>query len=246
VTRFHIRPEAVEGDRVSFDAAETRHLARVLRLRPGAVVRTLDGQGNELTVRLTEIGTRAAAGDIVGRSATASESPLDVTLVQGLPRGEKFETVVRMATELGVSRVVPLLSERALSRDGGDPSRRLTRWQRVAREAAKQSGRAVVPDVRPPATLPRWLAEPRPPCLLLCLWEDETRPLDEVLPQRVPERAVVVVGPEGGLAEGEVEALRSAGAVVAGLGPRILRTETAGPVAVSLLQFRYGDLGRGR
>jgi 16S rRNA (uracil1498-N3)-methyltransferase len=244
VTRFHIRPEAVQGDRVSFDAEETHHLVRVLRLRPGAVVRTVDGRGNELTVRLTEIGSRTAQGDIVGRAAVASESPLDLTLVQGVPKGEKFETIVRMATELGASRVVPLVSERAVARSHGDPSHRAARWQRVAKEAAKQSGRAVIPDVRPPVALAHWLGEPRLPGLLLCLWEGERRPLAEVLPETAPERAIVVVGPEGGFADSEVQTLRAAGAIVAGLGPRILRTETAGPVALSLLQFRYGDLGR--
>ncbi len=234
----------MQGERVRFDAEETRHLARVLRLRPGAVVRAVDGLGHELTVRLTEIGSRAAEGDVIGRAAVESESPLHLTLVQGLPKGDKFEAIVRMATELGVSRVVPLVSERAVARHGGPDAPRLRRWHRVAREAAKQCGRATIPDVDSPLSLEAWLAEPRAPGLLLCLWEGEALPLAAALPPTAPSRAVVVVGPEGGLAESEVEAIRAVGAVVAGLGARILRTETAGPVALSLLQFRYGDLGR--
>ena len=101
----------------------------------------------------------------------------------------------------------------------------------------------VVPDVRAPVALPDWLAEPRAPGLVLCLWEDERTPLAAVLPQQVPSRATIVVGPEGGLSDDEVQGLREAGALVAGLGPRILRAETAGPVALALLQSRYGDLG---
>jgi 16S rRNA (uracil1498-N3)-methyltransferase len=245
VTRFHIRPDAVRGDRVVFDAEETHHLSRVLRLQAGAVVRAVDGHGHEITVRLTRIGARAAEGDIVGRAVRASESPLSLTLAQAIPKGLKLEAIIRMATELGVARVIPLLSERTIARpDQTEPSHRLLRWRRIAKEAAKQSGRAVIPDVRLPIALHEWLSEPRSAELVLCLWEGEPTPLAAVLPDTAPARATVVVGPEGGLTDEEALSLRSAGAVLAGLGPRILRTETAGPVALALLQSRYGDLGR--
>jgi 16S rRNA (uracil1498-N3)-methyltransferase len=101
----------------------------------------------------------------------------------------------------------------------------------------------VIPDVEPPRPLGPWLAARPAAGLLLCLWEREPSPLSRVLPDAAVDRITVVIGPEGGLADGEVAALRAAGALVAGLGPRILRTETAGPVAVALLQARYGDLG---
>jgi len=244
VTRFHIRPEAVAGDRVTFDAEETRHLARVLRLRPGAVVQGVDGRGHDLTVRLTRIGPRRAEGDVIGRGVRNCESRLDLTLVQGIPKGEKLEVIIRMATELGVARVIPLIGERTIARtERGPGSPRVARWQRVAKEAAKQSGRAVIPEVRPPLALAEWLAEPRGPGLFLCLWERALAPVASVLPDGPIERAILVVGPEGGFAEREVSTLRSAGAIVAGLGPRILRSETAGPVGLALLQSRYGDLG---
>ncbi len=244
MTRFHIRPEAVTGDRVTFDAEETHHLARVLRLRPGAVVQTVDGRGHEFTVRLTRINTQRADGEVLSRGLRRSESPLDLTLVQGIPKGEKLDVIIRMATELGVARVIPLIGERTIARtEPGRPSPRLTRWQRVAKEAAKQSGRAVIPEVQAPLTLAEWLAKPRAPGLFLCLWEEAETPVATVLPPAPIERAILVVGPEGGFTEEEVLSLRSAGALVAGLGPRILRSETAGPVGLALLQSRYGDLG---
>ena len=244
MTRFHIRPEAVTGERVTFDAEETRHLARVLRLRPGAVVQTVDGRGHEFTVRLTRIDSGLAEGDVIGRGAETSESPLDLTLVQGIPKGEKLEVIIRIATELGVARVIPLIGERTIAKpERGRGAPRLARWQRVAKEAAKQSGRAVIPEVRPPLALAEWLAEPRGPGLFLCLWERSETLMASVLPDGPVERAILVVGPEGGFAEREVSTLRSAGAIVAGLGPRILRSETAGPVGLALLQSRYGDLG---
>ena len=242
--RVHVRPEAVRGDRLALDARETHHLRRVLRLRVGDLVRAMDGAGHEWTVRLTAVGPRAAEGEILEAGAPPHESPLTLTLAQGVPRGDKLEGIIRMCTELGVAAVAPLLTERSVARaDAARWSGRRARWERVAREAAKQCGRAVVPAVVAPVGLVDWLATWPAGGLLLCLWEGETAPLADVLPARAPERAAVVIGPEGGLADEEVSALRAAGALVAGLGPRLLRTETAGPVAVALLQARWGDLG---
>ena len=243
--RFHVRPESVTGGRVTFDAEETHHLARVLRLRAGALVHTVDGQGQELAVRLTRVGPREAEGEIVSRGVRRAESPLDLTLVQGIPKGEKLESIIRMATELGVARVVPVIAARSVPRaEAGRISARMLRWQRVAKEAAKQSGRAVIPEVTPPLTLGEWISAPRRPGgLILCLWEEAETKAAALLPDGPVEHATLVVGPEGGLSGDEVLSLRSAGAVVGGLGPRILRADTAGPVGLALLQFRYGDLG---
>lgn len=247
MTRFHVRPESVTGDRVTFDAAETHHLARVLRLRPGALIQAVDGRGHEFAVRLTRVEARAAEGEVVSRGVRRTESPLDLTLVQGIPKGEKLEGIIRMATELGVARIVPLVGERTIPRTpSARRAGRVSRWQRVAREAAKQSGRAVIPEVTPPITLPGWLAEPHAPGLIVCLWEGAESPVAAVLPEGHVERATLVVGPEGGFTPDEASSLRSAGAILAGLGPRILRSETAGPVGLALLQARYGDLGSGR
>ena len=242
-TRVHVRPDAVRDGRVVLDADETRHVRRVLRLRVGDLVSAMDGLGHEWTVRLTALGARAE-GEILEAGASAPESPLHLTLAQGLPKGDKLEGIIRMSTELGVAAIVPLLAARSVARaDAARWPGRRARWERVAREAAKQCGRAVVPTVGAPSTLADWLAKRDRDGLLLCLWEREPVSLAERLPARAPSRAAVVIGPEGGLADDEVAALRAAGAIVAGLGPRLLRTETAGPVAVALLQARWGDLG---
>jgi 16S rRNA (uracil1498-N3)-methyltransferase len=247
VTGFHVRPESVRGDHVTFDRDEAHHLAHVLRLGPGATVKAVDGRGHEIIVRLTRVGGQAAEGAIVNRRSAGTESPLGLTLAQGVPKGSKLDLVVRMATELGVQLVVPLLLERTIARtDPAESSHRVLRWRRIAREAAKQSGRAVIPEVRTPVTLDRWLGEPQDRGLVVCLWEGARTPLAAALPGSPPARATVVIGPEGGLSLAEVERLRAAGALVAGLGPRTLRTETAGVVALALMQARYGDLGGGR
>ena len=247
--RFHIRPEAIQADRIVFDEQETRHLARVLRLRPGDVVQVVDGQGTEFTVRLESVEARRAAGTILARSSSVTESPLAITLAQGIPKGDKMEWIVRSVTELGVCRIVPLLTERSIVRlEPGRWRDRARRWQRVAKEAAKQCGRAVIPSVEAPRSFQEFAAADWSVDLALCLWEGEHRGLSEVL-QATPGpvgSALLVVGPEGGLARQEVETLEAGGFKSAGLGPRILRTETAGPVGVSLLQARFGDLGAPR
>lgn len=246
MTRFHVRPEDIVGGRVTFDAGETRHLTRVLRLGTGDVVEALDGAGGVLTVRIERVGPRGAEGAVLSRATLRSESTLRLTLVQAVAKGDKMEAIIRMATELGATRIVPLVTARTVVRvERGRETTRLARWQRVAKEAAKQSGRGVVPDVDPPRRLDEWLVAVPREGLLVCLWEGAREPLGPRLPPPPVTHATLVVGPEGGLEAAEAEALGRAGAVVGSLGARILRTETAAPVGLALLQARYGDLGGG-
>ena len=241
--RFAIAPERVVDGRVTFDAVETRHLARVLRLGPGDTVVASDGAGHDYTVRLDAVRPRAT-GIVVGVADAARESPLATTLVQGLPKGDKLETIVRAATELGIARIVPALTARTVVRLGErEMAGRLARWQRIAREAAKQCGRRLVPDVAPPRPLETCLDESRDADIALCLWERETAPIGTVLGDTTqPRRVAVLIGPEGGLEPREADAARARGWRVVGLGRRILRTETAGPAIIAILQSRWGDL----
>ncbi len=244
MTRFHLAPAAVRGDQVTFDGPAAHHMGRGLRAAVGDLVQAVDAGGQLLSVRLTEIGPRRAEGVVVTRARLATESPLHLTLAQAIPKGDKMETVIRMTAELGVSRVIPLFTDRTVVRL--EPARwgaRVARWQRVAKEAAQQCGRAAVPEVAAPRELAAWCREARGDGLLICFWEEERRGLATCLPPDAGPRITVVVGPEGGLTAAEVGELSSAGALVAGLGPRLLRTETAGAVAVALIQSRYGDLG---
>jgi 16S rRNA (uracil1498-N3)-methyltransferase len=247
--RFFVRPESVEGGRLTFDADEARHIARVLRLTPGDVIAAVDGQGQEFTVRLDRVSGRAAAGTVVSRRHRDTESLLAITLAQGIPKGDRMEAIIRATTELGVARIVPLLTERTVVRlQPGQWRAREARWQRVVREAAKQCGRALVPVVEPPRSLPEVLGEGVVPGLTICLSELAADDLSAVLERtgRSHLRVTLVVGPEGGLTSEEVELATGAGASAAGLGPRVLRTETAGIAAVAILQHRLGDLGESR
>ena len=243
--RFTISPDRISGDRVTFDADETRHLVRVLRLRPGDLVVTTDGRGRAYLVRIDELGD-TATGTIVGPAPAAAESGLAITLVQGVPKGDKMEAIVRATTELGIARIIPALTARTVVRLDADGWRaRARRWQRVAKEASKQCGRAIVPTVEAPRALADAIAGGSSSDVRLCLWEGGGVPLRRLFEtiDTTPRTVTVIVGPEGGLDDDEVAAARTAGYTPATLGHRILRTETAGPAMVAILQHRLGDLG---
>ena len=221
-------------------------MAAVLRLSPGDLVIAADGHGHDYTVRLESLG-EAATGPVLGVSDNRREPPLAITLLQGILKGDKMETIVRAATELGVTRVLPVIRARTVVRlEPGRWRERSRRWQRVAREAAKQCGRAVVPDVEMPRSLGDWLtATAEENGLRLCFWEGQAPPLGHILESLTapPTAALIVVGPEGGLAREEVEAASAVGFATASLGTRILKSETAAPAILAILQFRFGDLG---
>lgn len=244
--RAYAPPEGLVAGQVVLDPQESHYLASVLRLRAGAEIRVFDGMGHEYSVRLTAVTLHRVSGSIVSAVSPRQESPVRITLAQGLPKGEKMVEVVKRATELGVWRIVPLLTERTMIRwhsYRGIP--RVARWQRVAMEAAKQCGRAWVPPVGAPLTLEALLAS-RGGDPMLVFWEGERsiglRRGLELFPQP-PARILAVVGPEGGMTDEEIKTLREGGGIVVGLGPRLLRTETAGPVATAILQYLFGDLG---
>jgi len=245
VRRFTIAPDRRGGDRVTYDRDESHHLARVLRLRAGATVIAVDGTGRDYTVRLDTVGMETT-GTIIAVATRDTESPFPITLVQGLPKGDKLDMVIRAATELGVTRMAPALTARTVVRlDASRAAARVARWQRVAREAAKQCGRSRLPVIEAPRALGEWLTDPVDAgALRLCLWEEARAPMADLLASLAspPSSAIVVVGPEGGLTPAEADTARSAGWHIAGFGPRLLRTETAGPAVIAALQFTYGDL----
>jgi len=243
--RFFVPPENLQLDPVPLTEEIVHHLGAVLRLQTGDEIMLLDGQGRLCRCRLESLGRRAGTARVL-ECRQETEGALPVRLLQGLPKGDKMDLVLQKGTELGFSAFTPVLAERsipALSADRGEKRRQ--RWERIIREAAQQSRRAHLP--RLDAVLP--LAAALQECgedLRLLLWEEESRPLAEVLPAAAPRDIAVLVGPEGGFSAAEVAVARRAGFVPVSLGPRILRSETAGLAMAAVLQYLYGDLGSGR
>jgi 16S rRNA (uracil1498-N3)-methyltransferase len=235
--RVHVPPEQIDAGRARLSAAARHYLGEVLRLPAGAAVEVFDGRGGRYAGRL-EAGLESVA---VGPREDARGAGTEIALLFALAKGEKTDLVVQKATELGAARIVPFAADRSvvrLERERGDE--RARRWRRIAEEAARQCGRADVPDVAAPLPLEAALASLAPGAVPV-VFHPGGAPLAE-LPAPGPAGLAAVVGPEGGLTEGELAACARAGALRAGLGPRVLRAETAAIVAVALLQARFGDL----
>jgi 16S rRNA (uracil1498-N3)-methyltransferase len=232
--RIHLPPERIEGARGILGPEARRYLADVLRLAPGAGIEVFDGRGGRFAA---EIGP-GFEWVTLGPREVAPAAAVEITLLVALAKGEKMDLVVQKATELGVGRVLPFEAERSVVRlEPSKGEERAGRWRRIAAEAARQCGRADVPEVAPPAALDRALAALAPGTRTFVF-----HPGGGKLDGAAPAAVAAVVGPEGGLTDGEVRACEGAGAIRAALGPRVLRAETAAIVAVALLQARFGDL----
>ncbi|RDS84654.1 16S rRNA (uracil(1498)-N(3))-methyltransferase [Dyella monticola] len=240
-TRIHIdQPLALAMD-LALPAQAAEHVARVLRMNAGDALTVFNGDGYDYRATLTSVGKRDVIIRIDSREEIANESPLQLTLAQAVARGEKMDLIVQKATELGVARIVPLFTERSeVKLDAARAEKRLQHWQAVAASACEQSGRVRIAHVMPAQPLQTWLdglADSDTQRLAL-LPEGTLRARDVRLGAT---GALLVVGPEGGLGERDTASLREAGFQGLRLGPRILRTETAGLAALAALQALHGD-----
>jgi 16S rRNA (uracil1498-N3)-methyltransferase len=247
MARLFVLPERLHEETVVLGGEDHRYLVRVLRLRAGDEVVLFDGAGQEARARIERVGPRAAELRVLERTASAGTMGPEVTLLVGIPKGDKMELVVQKATELGVARIVPMRTARSIGpAEVARQAARRQRWIKIAREAARQCGRNDVPDVAATVELPAALAALPQDALRLLFWEDaRSVGLRDRLSQHGsrPARIVVAVGPEGGFDADEVENARRAGFEVVGLGPRTLRAETAAMAALAIVGFALGDLG---
>jgi len=246
LTRIHVDAALAPGARVVLPEAAATHLVRVLRLQPGDACVLFNGDGHDYDARIAAIGKRGAEAEVAAARPVDNESPLRITLLQGIARGEKMDWILQKATELGIAAVLPVASERSeVKLDAARADKRLAHWRSVVVSACEQSGRARVPEVAPPQALAPALARGEPmnglpmPGYLLDPFADRAI---AGLPAALRE-CTLAVGPEGGWSPRDREHLLAAGFVGLRLGPRILRTETAGIAAIAALQSRAGDLG---
>ncbi|HEU4385266.1 MAG TPA: 16S rRNA (uracil(1498)-N(3))-methyltransferase [Anaeromyxobacteraceae bacterium] len=234
--RVHLPPERIAAGRARLTAEASHYLRSVLRLRPGDEVEVFDGAGAAWTAVLGE-GEDLA----LGTRRHVSPPGARIWLAFALPKGEKGDLVVQKATELGAERFLPFAAERSVVRlDPRRAAERARRWRRIAAEAARQCGRADVPEVDAPAPLQAVLAAAPVGFRRLVLHGPGGERLAEVVDPGASGH-LLVVGPEGGLVPAEVDSCLAAGARVASLGPRVLRAETAAIAAVALVQHRAGD-----
>lgn len=230
------------ADDVSLIGEDAAHVARSLRMTPGEALTLCDGAGTDYYCIITSVAPDEVQLRVERREPSRSEPDVSVTLFQGLPKGEKMEWIVQKSVELGVSRIVPYLAARSISRpDGGAAQKKAQRWQKIADEAAKQSQRGTLPRVEAPISFENAVREAQKSQLTLVLYEGGGAPLRELL-QDAPKDIAIFVGPEGGFDPQEIDALRAQGAKIVTLGSRILRTETAPLAALSAVMFATGNL----
>lgn len=238
VPRFLI--EAVVGSVAVLTGPQLQHL-RARRLRVGSIIELADGQGRQCRGVVATVDRHQAVIRIVAEDCAQRESPLRLTLALALLKRDKLDWVVEKATELGVTGIVVFTSQRTVSHVAGE---RFARWTRVARSAAQQSQRSIIPSITGPMSLEEVVAR-FPEALRLFFWEAQAPGTLAAVREQYshPTSLLAVVGPEGGFSAQEAEQATALGCRVVGLAPRILRAETAAVAVVTLCQFLWGDLG---
>lgn len=228
------------GTEIALPATAAHHVLRVLRLRAGDTVTLFDGEGGEYGAELTRASPRAVEARVVEHRDIERESPLTVTLVQGLAAAERMDYAVQKAVELGAAAIAPIFTSRSIVRlDDARATRRVERWQQIVIAACEQSGRNRVPKVHAPCALGTWLRAPTKAELRVLLAPDAEGSLAALT--RPGGAVELLVGPEGGLTGEESAAAWSAGFQPVRLGPRILRTESAGAAMLAAMNARWGD-----
>lgn len=242
MTRAYLDARLEPGLRLALPETTFRHLVQVLRMGQGDVLRVFDGRGNEFEARLDAVSKREAWVRLTDAIVPTVESALHLTLAQSVSKGERMDYTLQKAVELGVAAIQPLLSARSVVRlDAERSDRKLDHWQGVIVSACEQCGRATLPTLHPTLRYPDWLAQSAvPTALCLTLDPEAEHSLRDLAPAT---RIVLLVGPEGGLSADERAQARAAGFKGIRLGPRVLRTETAGVAAIAAIQALWGDLG---
>ena len=241
MNRVHAGQPLAAGLELALPDAAAYHVARVLRLRPGAPLVLFDGSGADFRAEIVAVDGDRVRVRVGERTAGLRESPLAITLVQAVSRSERMDWTLQKATELGVRRIQPVLSARSVVRlDERQAAKKLRHWQAIVAGACEQCGRSVLPDVRAPLELSRYFAESPREGQRLVLSPNGPASLAGLA--STAARIELLIGPEGGLDDAELDASARAGFAPVRVGPRVLRTETAGIVALAVLQALWGDL----
>lgn len=242
-TRLFVSSELINGTEIELDGDRARYLGRALRARVGDKVNVFNGEGAEWTAAILHISKNTITLRVENSHEAGTESPLRIHLVQGISRGERMDLVVQKATELGVKRITPVITEYGVVKlDESRANKRRDHWQKIATSAVEQAGRVRLPLVDTPIPLKNWFGDkPKEVDTELILKPGATTTL---VSMPAPETKVcVLIGPEGGFSNNEYEDAEIAGFKAVSLGPRILRTETAAIATLAVLQSLWGDLG---
>lgn len=242
--RIRLDANLHNGSSITLPAAEAHYIARVIRLQEGDTIAAFDGSGQEWHLRLTTVSGRHVEADIIASQQSDPTAITPVILGQAFPKSTKMDLIVEKCSELGLTTLVPLYTERTVVREVPERlQNRLTRWRRIAESAAKQCGRRTLLEIHPPQSLSDFCRQYQSAAAKLICWEGETHSGVKHQLERLAEASshAVLIGPEGGWTDAEVNLTRNAGFVPISLGPRILRTETAAITITSLIRYSQGN-----
>lgn len=240
--RFFVTKEQISDKTIYINGADAHHIARSLRMAEGDEVVVCDGCGGEFLCKLQRIRDEECLCDIVNSIDSGAEPKIFITLCMAYPKGDKLETVIQKAVELGVCRIIPFESSRCIKRPKAEKAeKQIARLSRIAEEAAKQCGRSIIPEVTQPMTYKQMLAEAAKSQMALFCYEaeDGTNIKQALEKERSPSSISVIVGSEGGFSQDEVKEATSVGCLSVSLGNRILRCETAPAYALSAISYCY-------
>jgi 16S rRNA (uracil1498-N3)-methyltransferase len=239
IPRIYTDTPLQAGAEAQLDDNAARHVGRVLRMQPGQALSLFNGDGQDYRALIASAGKKNVTVRVEQPTANSSESALEIVLGQTLSKGDRMDYAVQKATEMGVSRIVPLSTEHCDVRLKSDrEDKRLSHWRSVAISAAEQCGRARVPDILPVMNITEWLEYSRRCDLRLVLHHRTEQSLDSLAK---PNSVALMIGPEGGLSADEIAQAEKSGFLPIALGPRVLRTETAPVAAMALCQWLWGD-----
>lgn len=245
--RFLIKKKKIRDGRITLQGSDARHIRNVLRMKPDDGIFLFDGEGMEYSGKIARISKDSIDVSIHRQNSIHAESPVSITLAQAFLKDKKMDSLVRQMTELGICRWVPFFTERSIPKpDHKRVTARQDRWHKIAREASKQCGRGRFPEIVAPMRFDEVAALGCDSDLAIVFWEKATQSIYEVQSQQDidrPKHLFVMMGPEGGFSDKEINHLDGAGFFVVSLGPRILRAETAALAACSIVQHRFGDMG---
>ena len=244
---FFIEPAALQKPIVAIEGSEVRHMKNVLRLKPGDQIRVFDGEGFEYDASIHRFFADRIEIEIIRKFPGRRESPVHITVAQALLKEKKMDRLLRHLCELGVSRWIPFISELSVPKFGQKrSSARVQRWNKIVKESCKQCQRSKLPEIIRTHTFEDVLDYGTSCDLNIVFHENESTTLKSCMPsgpQVNPKKILLILGPEGGFSDQEIESARATGFGIAGLGSRILRAETAAIAACTLTQFLYGDMG---
>ncbi|MBS3995554.1 MAG: 16S rRNA (uracil(1498)-N(3))-methyltransferase [Alkaliphilus sp.] len=248
--RFFVDKQNIQEENdviIITDSDDVKHIAKVLRLKEKDEIEICDGNNNEYIGEICYLDKSGIKLKILTKYKTLTESNVEVTLFQGIPKASKMDYIIQKCTEMGIHAIVPVITERTIVqiKDKKTEEKKVERWQKVAEEAAKQSKRGVIPRILEPLSFNELLNSISDYDLMLVPYEKELKSSmrQAFKHKKLIKRIGIIVGPEGGFEENEIEAAKDCGAIPVTLGPRILRTETAGLISLSIVMYELGDLG---